>query len=215
MTPPLRRRRVFPVLPGLLARQRQQVERALDGSDHAGGNARGARRGVQFVVPQQRLDEADVGSAFQQVGREAVAQRVQRHALPDPGRIGRLMKQAVELAGGHGLAGPGARKQPAFRHRRLRTMTRWARLPPLAQEIERLGRQHDIAVLAALGLLDANDLLRTVDMFDLQPDHLASAQPAAIAKTEQKASLEAAGDGQQALRLIRTHHQRNLLRLAE
>src|SRR5262245_15332447 len=52
-------------------------------------------------------------------------------------------------------------------------------------------------------------------MFDLQPDHLAGAQPAAIAETEQKASLEAAGDGQQALRLIRTHHQRNLLRLAE
>src|SRR6185437_15837301 len=152
---------------------------------------------------------------FQQVGRETVAQRVQRHALPDPGRIGRLMKQAVELAGGHGLAGPGARKQPAFRHRRLRIVTRWARLPPLAQEIERLGRQHDIAVLAALGLLDANDLLRTVDMFDLQSDHLAGAQPAAITKTEHKASLEAAGDGQQPLRLIRTHHQRDLLRLAE
>ncbi|WLA85749.1 hypothetical protein QNJ99_16915 [Bradyrhizobium elkanii] len=52
-------------------------------------------------------------------------------------------------------------------------------------------------------------------MFDLQPDHLAGAQPAAIAETEQKASLEAAGDREQALRLIRAHHQRNLLRLAE
>ena len=31
------------------------------------------------------------------MGREAVAQRMQRHALPDPGRIGSLMKQAVEL----------------------------------------------------------------------------------------------------------------------
>jgi hypothetical protein len=51
------------------------------------------------------------------------------------------------------------------------------------------------AVLAALGLLDAKHLLRTVDMFDLQPDQLAGAQPAAIAKTEQKAGLEAAGDG--------------------
>src|SRR6478672_7829842 len=62
-----------------------------------------------------------------QVGREAVAQRVQRHALPDPGRV----------------------------------------RPPLAQE--RLGRQHDVAILAALGLLDANDLLRAVDMLDPQP----------------------------------------------
>jgi hypothetical protein len=73
--------------------------------------------------------------------------------------------------------------------------TLFAREPTIGQEVERLGRQHDIAVLAALGLLDANDLLRTVDMFDLQPDQLAGAQPAAIAKTEQKAGLEAAGDG--------------------
>jgi hypothetical protein len=32
-----------------------------------------------------------------------------------------------------------------------------------------------MAVLAALGLLDANDLLRPVDMLDLQPHHLADA----------------------------------------
>ena len=61
---PLRRRLVFPVLPGLLARLRQQVERALDASDHAGGDAGVARRRVQFVVPQQRLDDANIGAAF-------------------------------------------------------------------------------------------------------------------------------------------------------
>ena len=43
---PLRRRLDFPAPPWLLARLRQQVERALDGRDHAGGNARVARRGV-------------------------------------------------------------------------------------------------------------------------------------------------------------------------
>src|SRR5271156_6161673 len=52
----------------------------------------------------------------------------------------------------------------------------------------------DIAVLAALGLLDPNDLLRAVDVLDLQPDHLAGAQAAAIAETEQHANLEAAPD---------------------
>ena len=85
----------------------------------------------------------------------------------------------------------------------------------MAQQIERLGRQHDIAVLAALALLDANDLLRAVDMLDLEPDHLAGTQSAAIAETEQHADLEAAGDGQQAPRLVRADHLRNLLRLAE
>src|SRR5208282_145241 len=63
----------------------------------------------------------------------------------------------------------------------------------------------------ALGLLDANDLLRAVDVLDPQPHHLAGAQAAAIAKTEQNAGLEAVGDGQQAPGLVRAHHQRNLL----
>src|SRR6266851_3177493 len=118
------------------------------------------------------------------MGREAVAQRMQRHALLDPGRVGRLMEQTAQLAGGHRLAGLAARKQPAFLKGRCGIITRWARLPPLAQQIERLRRQHDIAVLAALGLLDTNDLLRAVDMLDLQPHYLAGAQAAAIAETE-------------------------------
>jgi hypothetical protein len=52
-------------------------------------------------------------------------------------------------------------------------------------------------------------------MLDLQPDHLAGAQAAAIAETEQRADLEVAGDGQQAPRLVRAHHQRYLLRLTD
>ena len=97
------------------------------------------------------------------------------------------MKQAAQLAGGHRLAAPVAGKQPAFGHRRSGIVTRWAGLPPLAQQTKRLRRQHDIAVLTALGLLDPDDLLRAVDMLDLQPDHLAGAQAAAIAETEQRA----------------------------
>ena len=31
--------------------------------------------------------------------------------------------------------------------------------------------QHDVAILAALGLLDANDLLCAVDVLDLEPDY--------------------------------------------
>src|SRR6476619_90657 len=79
--PALRRQRVFLALLGLLARLRQQVERALDAGDHAGGDTRVARRRLQLVVTQQRLDNSNIGAALEQVGREAVAQRVQRHGL--------------------------------------------------------------------------------------------------------------------------------------
>ncbi len=142
----LRRRRVSAALLGLLARLRQQVERALDAGDHAGGDTRITRRRLQFVMTQQRLDNSNTGAALEQVGGEAVAQCVQRHGLFDPGRVGRLVKQAAQLAGGHRLAAPVARKQPVFRHGCPGIVTRWARLPPLAQQTERLWRQHDIAV---------------------------------------------------------------------
>jgi|GEM_PF-5786651 hypothetical protein len=52
-------------------------------------------------------------------------------------------------------------------------------------------------------------------MLDLQPDHFARTQSAAIAETEQNACLEAAGNGQQPLGLVRAHDQRNLLRFAD
>jgi hypothetical protein len=32
------------------------------------------------------LDDSDIGAAFEQMGGEAVAQRMERHALLDPGR---------------------------------------------------------------------------------------------------------------------------------
>src|SRR5260370_40383895 len=68
---------------------------------------------------------------------------------------------------------------------------------------------------ATLRLFHPNDLLRTVAMLDLQPDHFASTQAAAITETEQHADLEVLSDGQQALRLVRSHPQRHLLGLSE
>jgi len=52
-------------------------------------------------------------------------------------------------------------------------------------------------------------------MLDPEPDHLAGAQPAAVAETEQRADLEVAGNGQQTPRLVRAHYQRDLLRLTD
>src|SRR6202045_4700003 len=144
-----------------------------------------------------------------------MAQRVQAHPLPDPGPIGRLVEQPVGLKGGHRLAGLATRKQPALWKGRCVGIKTPTSLPPLSQEIDHLRRQHDIAIFAALGLLDANDLLRAVDVLDLQTDHFAGTQAAAIAKTERHAGLEARGNSQHATRLVWRHHLRNFLRLAE
>src|SRR5271165_4605812 len=121
------------------------------------------------------------------------------------------MTCGYRLAGSPALA---AGKQPAFLYRRLPVVARRPHLPPVPQQIEHLRREHDVAVLAALGLLDANDLLRAVDMLDLEPHHLAGAQTAAVAEAEHHASLETVGNRQQPLRFIRAYHQWNLLRCA-
>src|SRR5216683_3261267 len=84
-----------------------------------------------------------------------------------------------------------AGEQPTFLHRYSRIVTRGAHLPPLPQQAEHLVRQHHIAVLAPLRLLDANDILCPVDVLDLEADDLARPQSAAIAKAEQNARLEA------------------------
>src|SRR5215470_8207563 len=108
-----------------------------------------------------------------------------------------------------------AGKQPTFLQGYSRVATRGTCLPPLPQQIEHFGRKHHIAVLAALRLLDANDVLCPVDMLDLEPHDLARPQSAAIAETEHNPRLEACGHRQQSLDLLRAHHQRKLLRLTD
>jgi len=97
----------------------------------------------------------------------------QRHALLDPGFISRLVdRQATQLAGGSSACRAyGQETAHTFLKGRCGIETP-AHLPPLPQQIERLRRQHNIAILAALGLLDANDLLRGVDMLDLSAESL-------------------------------------------
>jgi hypothetical protein len=53
----------FPALFGLLARLGQQVERAFDAGDHAGGDTRVTRRRLQFAVTEQRQDNSDIGAS--------------------------------------------------------------------------------------------------------------------------------------------------------
>src|SRR5215831_6505536 len=93
------RRRSGPMpLPRPLVRAAKLRERALDGGDPICGHTCVARCRVQLGMPKQSLDQPDIGAAFEQMRGKAVAQRMQADALPDAGRVRRLMEQAVELA---------------------------------------------------------------------------------------------------------------------
>jgi hypothetical protein len=79
--------------------------------------------------------------------RERVAQRVQRDLFVDAGDVGGGMEGPVELARRDVIDDATAGKQPRLR----------ARLPPpVAQQVEQGGRQHHVAVLAALTHLDTD-----------------------------------------------------------
>ncbi len=77
----------------------QIIERAVYRRDHAGRHSRIPRGGLQLVVAEQRLADPNVDAAPQPAGREAVAQRMQRHRLCDTGSGHRLMEEACELPG--------------------------------------------------------------------------------------------------------------------
>ena len=87
--------------------------------------------------------------------------------------------RAPELACGHWLMIAAAGKQPALFRRNAGVMLGRPRLPPLPQQVEDLGRQHHVSVLAAFRLHDADDHLLTVDVARPQSRHLAGPQPAA------------------------------------
>ena len=52
-------------------------------------------------MPEQDLDDANIDVLLEQVGREAVAQGVRRHALGDLGHVGGGMAGASELPRRH------------------------------------------------------------------------------------------------------------------
>src|SRR5580658_2069051 len=130
------------------AGRRPQVrERALHLAEGLQSDARVERRGVELLVAEQHLDDADVGAALQQVGGEAVAQGVERDPLVQRRRHRRGMADPAQLARGHWLSRIAAGEEPALGPRRP---------PPGAQQLQEIWREHDVAVLAALALLDAD-----------------------------------------------------------
>ena len=118
-------------------------------------------------MAEQHLDDADVGAALQQVGGEAVPQRVGRDRLADPRSPPRQPTGRLQRADAHVLAGLLARKQPRARP---------GPLPIGAQDLQQPRRQHRVAILATLAVLDVDQHPFAVDRAELQAHDLADAQ---------------------------------------
>src|ERR1700756_3502109 len=128
---------------------------------------------------EQGLNDANV-LALEQMGRKAVAKRMQRDRLAQSRGFGGLLEQSTELTRGHWLMLTAAWKQPALFGRDAVVGRGRSHLPPLPQQLQDLRRQHHVPVLAALRLHDADNLLLAIDVACSQPYHLAGPQPATI-----------------------------------
>lgn len=80
-----------------------------------------ARRRGQVPVPEQDLDDADVGPVLQQVRREAVAQRVDRHALGQSRRLRRRAARRMQHGRREGMVIFATWKEIARRSGETRT----------------------------------------------------------------------------------------------
>ena len=79
---------------------------------------------------------------------------------------------------------------------------------------QQLRRQHDVAVLAALAVLDPDHHPAAVDVADLQADRLGGAQPRRIGRRQRGAGLQARHRLEKAHHLVGAQHHRQLARLA-
>ncbi len=80
-----------------LLEQAELVERARDRAHRAGRDLGVEGRVVELGVPKQDLDDTDVGAVLQQVGGEAVTQRVRPDTLGDVGGLCSLDDDPMEL----------------------------------------------------------------------------------------------------------------------
>src|SRR6267154_6581201 len=94
----LRRRRLLTVPPRTPAARRAQVlQGAFDLGNHSGRHAGVAGRRLQPFVSEQRLNDANVLAALEQMGRKAVAKRMQRDRLAQRRGFGGLLEQSPKL----------------------------------------------------------------------------------------------------------------------
>jgi hypothetical protein len=163
-------------------------------------------------MAEQGLDDADVDAVLDQVGGEAVPQRVRADVLGQLRRDRRRLDHAAELAGGDGPGRVLAGEQPPARpHDALSP----ALLPPGPEQGEQARREQSVAAPASLAALDDDQHAPAVDVAHLERRHLGHAQAGTIGHRERGPVLEAGRGRDQARGLVGAEHDRELARVAE
>src|SRR5438128_6317961 len=95
-------------------RRAQALQGTLDLGNQPDRHATVAGCRLELGMSEQRLNQANVSAALEQMCREAVAQRMQRDRLAQPRGFGGLLEQPAELTRGQRLMLTAAWQQPAL-----------------------------------------------------------------------------------------------------
>src|SRR3954447_4859109 len=180
------------------------VEGARRAGDQGCGDLGVPSRRRQLDMPEQNLNDPDVGPALQKMSGETVPERVGRDGLIDPRPSPRSPAGGLQGAGADRCAGLLAWKQPQT----------GPRPPPVgAQNAEQAWRQHRITVSAAFSVFDVDQHPRAVDGGDLQARNLADPQSRRIGRRQRDTVAQARNRFQKTDELLGIEHRRKLLGL--
>src|SRR5215831_8993316 len=188
----------------------QEVERACHLAERADGDAGVERRRVELLVPEQNLDDPDIGFLLQEMGGKAVPQCVNADTFGNARTPRCQANDPVELAR-TGMLPAVARKQPGLAGRHPSLLARGA--PPFAQYLEKIGRENDIPVLLALALFDPDDHSVAVDIGELERYDLRGSQAGGVSQAQERLVLDVRRRGEQSADLFRAENNGEAARL--
>jgi len=132
----------------------QVVERTRGGVQSGFGDMQVAGRGLKIAMAEQQLDTAQVGSGIEQMCCKRMSQYMRAQWLGDAELVAQLLTGDTHCVLKQGMVWPLSGEEPVLG---------LAPLPIDAQQLQQLGRQHDLARELALALADVNDHPLAVD----------------------------------------------------
>jgi hypothetical protein len=133
-------------------------------------------------MTHQQLDRAHIGAGFEQMGGEAVPQRVRRDRLFDPRYATGFLAGLLHRRSSDRAARYIALEQPYVGMRDL---------PVSTQDLEQLRREHDVTIFPVLTLCHAQHHALTINIGDLQPRGLGDPQSRRVRGHQNGAVFEA------------------------
>lgn len=154
----------------------QRVQRADDAAFLLAGDVRIDLRRLYRGVPQELLNDPEIGACLPQMSGEAVTQLVRRHGLGDACIPRRVSNDLLRVPRCHRLAVPASEDESGD-DALLRQIS--------LQLLDKASGEDYHPILAALAAADPGDTLARFEVFDLEVEALADAEPRSIEELDE------------------------------